>query len=82
MLHFPTIQTPDGVKTLLSTHQSQRDYASIVDQDSLYCLLPHPEGWIVEMVVDSRREADDWWQKQNGGSRVYYGQTGALRSAK
>lgn len=81
MKNFDDVQTDSGPKTLLDTHQKQIDYAKLVDKDSLYCLLPHPLGWIVEMVVDDIREADDWWDRQTR-ARVYYGQSGALRNAK
>lgn len=85
MIHikqFQEISTSDGPKTLLTTQQEQRDFAKIVDNDSLYCLLSHPQGWFVEMIVDDLREADNWWETQKGPARVYYGQTGALRHSK
>lgn len=82
MTQFTTVQTTEGSKTLLRSHQEQRDYAKQVDSGSLYCLLPHPEGWFVEMVVDSYKEADEWWEKQEGLARVYYGKSGAIRHSQ
>lgn len=79
---FKEIETSEGPKTLLTTLQEQRDYAKIVDEDSVYCLLSHTEGWFVEMVVNNIKEADEWWESQRGSARVYYGQSGTLRHSK
>lgn len=75
------VETDNGFKVLLKTVQEQRDYAKTVAEESLYCLLPHPEGWIVEMVTDSEDEAYTWWQNQQD-ALVYHGQTGRLKYAK
>jgi hypothetical protein len=81
VMMYDSIQTTDGPKTLLRTHSDQNTFAQLVNIDSFYCLLPHKEGWIVEMIVDDVREADDWWEKQKC-ARVYYGKSGSIRNAK
>ena len=73
--------TDEGAKTLLTTNQEQRDYAKVVDSSSFYCLSPHKDGWVVEMVTDVVSEADTWFENQKR-ARVYRGQTGHLRHAK
>ena len=81
MPKYDNVETSDGLKTLLRTHKDQRTFAESVDSESLYCLLPHPEGWVVEMISDDIRDVDLWWENQKV-ARVYYGQTGKLRHAK
>lgn len=75
------VMTDEGLKTLLISNQEQRAYAKFVDSNSLYCLLPHKNGWVVEMVTDMVSEADTWFENQKR-ARVYRGQTGHLRHAK
>lgn len=59
-----------------------KEYAKKVDEKSLICVFLEKGKWILEMVVDTFHEADEWWENFNGAARVYYGQTGAVRNAK
>lgn len=81
ILQYDSVETESGPKTLLRTHSDQKAFAQLVHKDAFYCLLPHKEGWVVEMVVDNMQEADDWWEKQKS-ARVCYGQSGAIRNCK
>lgn len=82
MIKFQKVQVNDDEKVLLRNHQDKDDYAKIVYEKSLICVLPHKDGWFVQMVVDDYFEADEWWEKQTGNARIYYGQSGSIRHAK
>jgi hypothetical protein len=72
---------------VIQSNPEQEAAARQYDSDSLVCMsykketATEPWTWVVEMVVDTLREADKWWEEQPGMARVYYG-TGAIRNAK
>lgn len=72
----------------IQTNQEQERAASEgVDPNSLVAMIylpptkDHLWTWKVEFITDNWKEADKWWESQNGPARVYYG-TGHLRHAK
>lgn len=73
---------------IIQSLDEQKKAASVgICDESLSCMRYQPKTndspwtWVVDMIVDTIREADLWFEEQKGPARVYYG-TGFLRSAK
>ena len=72
---------------LIQSNEEQKQTTDNVCDDSFVCLRYIPATkendwtWKVVMIVDDVRLADEWWEKETGLARVYYG-TGYIRNAK
>ncbi len=75
---------------LIQTNKEQEKAASEgIHPDSFVAMILLPEDrinnfpwtWKVEFITDSLRDADEWFESRNRGTRLYYG-NGHIRSAK
>lgn len=73
----------DGKEVLFSMDEIKQKALKVAEESLIVTVFSSEvNGWVVEFITDTYRDADKFFESCSDACRVFYGQNGNIRHAK